>query len=262
MAPALTMHRGGRGEPLVLLHGLGLTWLSWKPVLPRLERLHDAIALDLPGFGDAPPLDDRTPTVAALADAVGDELDRLGVDTPHVAGNSLGGWVGLELARRGRARTVVAFTPAGLELPPERAYVVSLNEAMRARARAAAPLARVLAANPLTRSGLLGPMRARPWRVPAGDAAAEVRAFARAPAFHATLRWTVATQPAAGLREVAVPVRICTGTRDVMLGPLTAPRFAAAIRGAELQRLRGCGHVPMADDPAGVAAAITGLTAA
>jgi pimeloyl-ACP methyl ester carboxylesterase len=261
MAGGLTMHRAGNGEPLLLLHGLGLTWRCWKPVLGALEALHDVIALDLPGFGEAPPRADGAPTVAALADDVEAELDRLGVDRPHVAGNSLGGWIALELARRGRARTVVALAPSGLEVPPERAYVISLNEAMRARARAAAPVAGALAANAVTRASLLAPMRTRPWRVPAEDAAAEIRAFGRAPGFQRTLRCTVAAQPARGLDEIDVAVRVCTGTRDVMLGLFTAPRFAAAIRAAELHRLPGCGHVPMADDPAGVAAAITGLSA-
>jgi pimeloyl-ACP methyl ester carboxylesterase len=261
MDHGLTMHRAGSGEPLVLLHGLGLTWRCWKPVFRGLEAFHDTVALDLPGFGAAPPLDDREPTVAALADAVEGELDRLGIEDAHLAGNSLGGWIALELARRGRARSVVALAPAGLELAPERAYVISLNEAMRARARAAAPVAGVVAASRLTRAAVLAPMRARPWRVPAQDAAAEVRAFGRAPAFQPTVRWTLAAQSAQRLGDIAVPVRVCTGTRDVMLGTFTAPRFARSIRGAQLHRLPGCGHVPMADDPPGVAAAIVGLTA-
>src|SRR3954449_5289051 len=156
-AMGLTQHRAGRGEALVLLHGLGLTWLCWKPVLPALEAVHDVVALDLPGFGASPALDDgRRPTVGALADAVEAELDRLGLDAPHLAGNSLGGWIALELARRGRARTVVALAPAGLELPPERAYVISLNEAMRARAKAGALAPGVLTGNPLGRVAMLG----------------------------------------------------------------------------------------------------------
>jgi pimeloyl-ACP methyl ester carboxylesterase len=258
---ALTQHRAGGGAPLVLLHGLGLTWRCWKPVLPALEAVHDTIAVDLPGFGDAPALDGRRPTIAALADAVEAELDALGVDGAHMAGNSLGGWIALELARRGRARSVVALAPSGLELPPERAYVMSLNEGMRARAKAAALAPGVLTASRLGRAALLAPMRARPWRVRAGDAAAEVRAFARAPGFQPTLRWTLAAQPALGLDAIAVPVRVCTGTRDVMLGTFTAPRFAAAIPSAELHHLPGCGHVPMADDPAAVSDAITTVTA-
>jgi pimeloyl-ACP methyl ester carboxylesterase len=258
----LTQHRAGGGDPLVLLHGLGLTWRCWKPILPALEAAHDVVALDLPGFGDAPPLDGHTPTVRALADAVEAELDRLGLDAPYVAGNSLGGWIALELARRGRVRDVVALAPSGLELPPERAYVISLNEAMRARAKAAAPLAGLVASNPFTRAAILAPMRSRPWRVPAADGAAEVRAFARSPGFQRTIRWTVAAQPALGLDAIDVPARVCFGTRDVMLGAYTAPRFAAAIPRADLVPLPGCGHVPMADDPARVAEAILGVTTA
>ncbi|MEA2383518.1 MAG: hypothetical protein QOH72_3489 [Solirubrobacteraceae bacterium] len=259
---AVTRHRAGAGVPLLLLHGLGLTWRCWKPVLPALEAAHDVVALDLPGFGDAPALAGQPPTVGALADAVEAELDRLGLDLPCVAGNSLGGWIALELARRGRVRSVVALAPSGLELPPERAYVVALNEGMRLRAKAAAPVAGLATSNPLTRAAILGPMRSRPWRVPAADAAAEVRGFGRAPGFQSTLRWTVGAQPALGLDAIDVPARVCFGLRDVMLGAYTAPRFAAAIPNAELHPLPGCGHVPMADDPARVAAAIADVTPA
>jgi len=256
-------HRAGSGDPLLLLHGLGLTWRCWRPVLPELERAHDVVAVDLPGFGAAAPLPHGTrPTVTALADAIEATLDEAGIGSVHVAGNSLGGWIAIELARRGRARSVVALSPAGLELPPERLYVVSLTEAMRLRARAAAPVARPAVASRVARSVLLAPMRSRPWRVSAGDAAEEVFAFGRSPGFQPTLRWTIAVGAPAGLDAVAVPARICFGTRDVMLAPCTAPRYAAAIPDADLQPLPGCGHVPMADDPARVVAAITDVTAA
>jgi pimeloyl-ACP methyl ester carboxylesterase len=254
-------HRAGAGPPLLLIHGLGLTWRCWKPVLPGLERAHEVVAVDLPGFGAAPGLDGTPPTIDALCDRVEADLDREGLDAVHVAGNSLGGWVALELARRGRGRSVVAFAPAGLELPPERAYVISLNETMRLRAKAAAPVADLVAARPVSRTALLGPMRSRPWRVPREDAAAEIRDFAHSPGFQATLRCTIAARAATGLRDVTVPARVCSGTRDVMLGAFTAPRFAAAIPQADLWPLPGCGHVPMVDDPARVVAAITGLTA-
>jgi pimeloyl-ACP methyl ester carboxylesterase len=254
-------HRDGRGEPLLLIHGLGLAWRCWKPVLPALERAHDVVAVDLPGFGAAPPLDGTGPTVDALADAVEADLAAEGLDGVHLAGNSLGGWIALELARRGRARSVVALAPSGLELPPERAVVISLNEAMRLRAKAAARIAGALASNALSRAAVLGPLRSRPWRVPRADAAAEIRDFGRCPGFQPTLRWTTGTRTAAGLRDIDVPARICTGTRDVMLGAFTAPRFAESIPQADLVVLRGCGHVPMNDDPAAVAQAIVAVTA-
>jgi pimeloyl-ACP methyl ester carboxylesterase len=254
-------HFAGTGEPLLLIHGLGLSWRCWKPILPALERAHRVVAVDLPGFGEAPAFDGTPPTVDALAGAVEADLDAEGLDSVHIAGNSLGGWIALELARRGRARSVVALAPSGLELPPERAYVVSLNQTMRLRAGAAARVAGLVASNAVTRTAVLAPMRTRPWRVPRDDAAAEIRDFGRSPGFQPTIRWTVATRGASGLREIAVPARMCFGTRDVMLGALTAPRFAAAIPQADLVPLPGCGHVPMIDAPDRVARAITEVTA-
>jgi pimeloyl-ACP methyl ester carboxylesterase len=115
---SLTRFREGVGDPLLLIHGLGLSWSSWNPVLPILTRAHDVLALDLPGFGTAPPLRDQTPTVAALADAIEAELERSGLDRVHVAGNSLGGWIALELARRGRATSAVALSPRASKPQP------------------------------------------------------------------------------------------------------------------------------------------------
>jgi pimeloyl-ACP methyl ester carboxylesterase len=255
------MHEAPGAGPLLLLHGLGLSRRSWKPVLPLLSRAHDVLALDLPGFGSAAALRDGRPTVPALADAIEAELDHAGLDRVHVAGNSLGGWIALELARRGRADSAVALSPSGLEAPAERVFVVAMNELLRARSRVGAPAAARLAANPATRSVMLTVLRARPWRVPADDAAAEIRDFARAPSFHSALRSTTGSDAPSGLGEIAVPVRVCFGTEDAMLGALTSPRFAAAIPGAQLVPLPGCGHVPMADNPELVARAITDLTA-
>src|SRR2546423_1572190 len=106
--------RAGRGDPLVLIHGIGLYWGVWEPVLPQLAAGHDVIALDLPGFGGSDPLPEaQAPTVEALADAVAAFLAGLGIERPHVAGNSLGGGIALELARTGRARSVTALSPVG-----------------------------------------------------------------------------------------------------------------------------------------------------
>jgi pimeloyl-ACP methyl ester carboxylesterase len=76
------------------------------------------VAIDLPGFGESPRLPDRTAaTPARLADAVESERDRIGFDAPALIGNSLGGWVALELARRGRVARSVVISPSGLESP-------------------------------------------------------------------------------------------------------------------------------------------------
>ena len=106
-------------EPLLLIHGLGASKSVWDPVLPLLAGEREAIALDLPGFGAAPSLPDGVePTAAALAMALRDELTARGIERPHVAGNSLGAWVGLELGRIGAARSVTCLSPAGLWRAP------------------------------------------------------------------------------------------------------------------------------------------------
>jgi pimeloyl-ACP methyl ester carboxylesterase len=106
---------GADREQLLLLHGLGGSRVVWEPVLELLEAEREVIVLDMPGFGAAPPLPDGVePSAANLAAAIKTRIDALGVDRPHVAGNSLGGWVGLEMGREGWAASVTALSPAGL----------------------------------------------------------------------------------------------------------------------------------------------------
>src|SRR5215211_3464868 len=168
-ASELDHHRGGSGEPLVLLHGIGHTWRGWKPMLPPLEESFDVLAVDLPGFGHSPPLPpglDSTPE--ALADAVERVMDEAGFETAHLSGNSLGGWVAPELARRGRARTCVPISPAGLAHGRERDLGVGILRGMRWLARNAAPND-VALRSPIGRTLFAGPTLGRPWRADPGD---------------------------------------------------------------------------------------------
>src|SRR3954469_20102024 len=105
-------HRGGSGSPLLLLHGFTDTWRTWDLVLPALERAHDVLAVTLAGHAGGPPIAGEIDETAVL-DAVELALDEAGWETAHVVGNSLGGYVALQLAARGRAKTVVALAPAG-----------------------------------------------------------------------------------------------------------------------------------------------------
>ncbi|HEY6665410.1 MAG TPA: alpha/beta fold hydrolase, partial [Propionibacteriaceae bacterium] len=114
MSP-LAYDRIGSGEPLVLLHALGLSRRTWDPVIPALSEHFEVIAVDLPGFGDSEPMPpENEPTPAALAVAVVALLDDLGLSNPHLVGNSLGGWVTLELASMRPAASVTLLSPAGL----------------------------------------------------------------------------------------------------------------------------------------------------
>jgi pimeloyl-ACP methyl ester carboxylesterase len=218
-----------------------------------------------PVFGESPRLPDGalpTPTRLSPPDGVEPELDRLGLDAPALVGNSLGGWVALELARRGRAARAVVISPSGLELPPERALVITLNEQMRLRARFGAPLGRWLIATPLARVMLFGGLRSQPWRLSPDAAAGDLHDFGYSPGFQSTLNSTVASRAPTWLGEIQVPVRVAYGTLDLMLGVFAAPRFAAAIPRAELIPLPALGHVPMPVDPELVARTILDFTAA
>ena len=249
---------GGSGDPLVLIHGLGDSWNTWLPVLDALERRHRVLALDLPGFGDAPPLPAGVaPTVSALADHVEREMDAAGFETAHLAGNSMGGWISLELARRGRARSVVALSPAGAGTRRENAYSRRLFGVARAVTVPLAPVADAVARPALLRAILFGAFFARPTRLDPAEAAHRLRRFVRAPGFHATRDWLFSHR-ASGLHEVTCPVAVAWGSRDLVLLPRQAARFIAQMPHARLIRLAGLGHVPMPDDPGQVAQVILG----
>jgi pimeloyl-ACP methyl ester carboxylesterase len=220
--------RTGAGPPLVLLHGLGADLATWDPVVPLLAPRRDVIAIDLPGFGGSPPVRGEPPTAAALARSVAAELDALGVHTAHLAGNSLGGWVALELVRLGRGRTLTLLSPAGFFGRGGRAWARNVLRGSRALARALSPLAPFLLGSRAGRSVLLAHVFGRPSRVPPAAAVAAVRALASAPGFRATLRATHgAGAPFATLDgDPRVPITIAWGTRDRLLWPRQARRAA------------------------------------
>lgn len=240
--------RQGSGEPLVLLHGIGSELCAWEPVLGPLAETHDVIAVDLPGFGRSRPLPDGvTPTPQALADAVAGLLDELGIDAAHVAGNSLGGWVALELAKAGRATSVVGLCPAGLWGAPLRRTAGTADAPGPGRAHRLAkrlrPLIPVALLVPQVRRLVLGPFVAHPERVPYRAAWRMVSSYARATAYEAT---SVAMRGAhfTGGERIDVPVTFAFGERDRLIRP-TRTR----IPGARTVVLPDCGHVPMWDDP-------------
>ncbi|MEV7005374.1 alpha/beta fold hydrolase [Streptosporangium sp. NPDC051022] len=247
----LAFERHGAGAPLVLLHGLGHHWQAWLPVLDRLAAERDVIAVDFPGFGASPPLPPGSPyTAESLADAVESFCARLGVREPHVAGNSLGGYVALELASRGVVRTATALSPAGFWNRSELAYARAVLRATRASVVALPEeRARAVAEHPLGRAISMGLMTAHPSRLPARALLAAGRALRDARGFDDTLdslAWLLPPAPP------KVPITIAWGERDRLLPRRQAVR-AGRWSGQRVKLLRGCGHLPMSDDPALVA---------
>ena len=111
----INLERVGRGEPLLLIHGTGLSRQAWDPLVDLLSDRRELLLVDLPGHGSSPPpLPAIQPAPPGYALMLAELLDELGLDAIDVAGNSVGGWTALELAKLGRARSVVALAPAGL----------------------------------------------------------------------------------------------------------------------------------------------------
>ena len=246
---------------MVLLHGLGCSWHTWSPVLPALIARRDVLALDLPGFGASPALPPGVrPTVPALADAVEQALQAAEIGTADIVGNSLGGWIALELARRGRASSVVAISPAGAGSNDDRARLLVSAVRAHASAKLLAPCAALVPGLVATGAFFFSEVHSRPWRVRPEDAVQAVLALAGSLAFLETLEWTVGRNQPEGLGDVSCPVLLAWGSADRVLAPTQAAQFAAAMPAAELRVLPGLGHIPMPDDPVLVAEMILEFT--
>jgi pimeloyl-ACP methyl ester carboxylesterase len=244
----LAHSRTGSGPPLVLLHGIGLDRSAWDPVVPLLAREYEVFAVDLPGFGETPPLP-GTPTVEALAAAV----EELGLERPLVAGNSLGGGIALELGCRGWAGGVCAISPIGFAAGREGAYARGMLRSVHAMASALDGHAEAAYGGPVRRTVLASLIFARPWLISAEASAHMNRTTARAPGWDATLPAVTSWTP----RMPSCSTTIAWGQRDrLLLTVRQAPRAQRRLPQARHVRLHGCGHVPMWDDPEQVARAI------
>jgi pimeloyl-ACP methyl ester carboxylesterase len=243
----LAFERRGAGPPLILIHGIGHHWQAWLPVMDRLAASRTVIAVDLPGFGVSPPLPDGLPyTAESLADAVESFCSLLGVREPHVAGNSLGGYLALELASRGVVRTATALSPAGFWSRAELAYAQAALRAMRASAAAMPPDGLAgMAEDPIGRALFAGLVVAHPSRLSPQALVAGAQALVRAPGFDETLAAFTDVMPPGPPK---VPITIAGGEHDRLLLRRQAVR-AGKWSGQRVKLLQGCGHVPMSDAP-------------
>jgi pimeloyl-ACP methyl ester carboxylesterase len=237
--------RTGSGEPIILLHPLGAELVVWEPVVGRLAAEREVIALDMPGFGRSAPLPDGTaPTPQALAASVAGFLDSIGLGRVHVAGNSLGGWVALELAKAGRALSVAALSSAGFWRRP---LGPRPGPDLRRGARLLLPALSALVRTRRGRHAVLRGSVGHPERVPPRAAARLVRSYVTAPAYEAA-NLAMRSAVFSGADRIEVPVTLAWGELDRLVTP---PRSAPA--GWAARVLRDCGHIPTWDDPGQVA---------
>jgi pimeloyl-ACP methyl ester carboxylesterase len=166
-----------------------------------------------------------------------------GIERPHVAGNSLGGWVALETALAGAARSVTAIAPAGLWPRP----LAPRRDLARQTARAALPALGVLLRSDHLRRLAMAGTTAHPDRVPPAAVEHLVRSYASAPGF-ADVNRAMRASRFEHLSEITVPVTLGWPEHDRLVA---RPRdLPPTVRNVALP---GCGHLPTYDDPAAVA---------
>jgi pimeloyl-ACP methyl ester carboxylesterase len=300
--PSLHVERRGSGPPLLLVHGIGHRWQAWEPVMDLLAAHHDVIAVDLPGFGRSPlPAGGRL-DVAALVAAVRGLADELGLVRPHVAGNSLGGAIALELAMSGAVASATALSPAGFYTAQEARRAGLILGWLRAQSFLPVPVLRAALAVPAVRRSAFGTLVVHPDRLDRERMLGDTLALRRGKGFSPVARSLrdyrfqaggLAVPPAgaavAGVAATAgdgdggagagggeggaavgdagtaggpVPVTVAWGERDRILPPREAARAREVLPWARHVTLPGCGHVPMSDDPELVALTILRTTGA
>lgn len=249
------MYRAGSGEPVVLLHGFTAAWGIWRPVLADLAARYEVIAPTLPGHhgGSAYPAD-MPINFERSTDVMEGLLDALGLGTAHFVGNSMGGGIALELAKRGRARSVTALAPAGgwsqgdgegPRLGRFFARQIKMLERTRAWSERLMrrPGPRRLAFRDVMRHGEL---------VSSADAVAISQSALQCSISQRAIRALLADEAGltiGDLHRISCPVLLATPERDRILpGPRHAPRYRREIPGVKAITLPDCGHVPVWDD--------------
>lgn len=259
--PAL--YRAGTGPQVLLLHGFTGSWQHWSPVLGELSARYEVIAPTLAGHLGGPSLElGHGRLLESAADSLEQHLDELAVGQAHVVGNSMGGGLALELAKRGRVASVLAIAPAGGWTAGDGAAqaVRRLFARQTRAARLGGPRAPLVMRQAKVRQIAFRDVMRRGDLLTCEEAVQLIRG---------SNGCTVVTQVLAGLKQdkdvtvvdldrITVPVQLATPELDRILPPgRHTARYLREIPGVEHVWLRGVGHVPMWDDSALITRTVT-----
>ena len=243
--------RRGRGRPLLLLHGLGDSWRVWTPILDGLAAERTVIAVDLPGFGETPPLPGEV-SIRTLADAVTGFLranDLIGVD---VVGSSMGARLVLELARRGGlVGAVVSLDPGGFWRGWQRGYFYTSIKLSVQLIRLLQPAMPLFTGNPIGRTLLFPQFSAHPWTLSPEVTLTEMRSFAVSQSTDELLHSLAFGESQQGIPAGVLkkPLAIGWGDRDRVCFPGQARLAKKLFPDAKLRWFHNCGHFPQWDAP-------------
>lgn len=255
--------RGGEGAPLLLLHAAFLSWRLWEPLLPYLTPSRDVIAPTLVGhYGAAPWTLELGWVVDAATDEVARLLDEFGVERPDIVGNSIGGFIALELARRGRARRVVGIGPMGMYDEEEGDAIARSLRRYWLAARRSRRFARVAMRSPGVRRRAMAPLAAHGERVPPELAAHLTLANAsnELPMWESMRMENGTLRRIENPEEIDVPVLILWGDRDPYASRAQMKRYVDRLPNARLVELPGLAHSPQLDEPERIAHRILDFT--
>jgi pimeloyl-ACP methyl ester carboxylesterase len=243
--------RRGSGPLVIVIQQLDPP-AFWAKTIDDLSDAFEVIAVDLPGFGESSELPDgQSPSVAALTDAVAAWIAESRLDRPYAVGNSLGGAVAIELAKRNAVAGAIAVSPIGFWTKREAARALGSLRVGGAVARAVLSRPGVVTRTRLGRTLAFGQLVARPWSMEQGTARSALLGMATAPGFEATRRAALAYRVEGP--EPDVPVTIAWAAKDRMTPPRQARRAREVLPHANVVSLAGCGHAAMVDDPGLVA---------
>jgi 4,5:9,10-diseco-3-hydroxy-5,9,17-trioxoandrosta-1(10),2-diene-4-oate hydrolase len=242
-------------QPLVFVHGLSGSWPNWLEQLPAFAAEYRVIALDLPGFGHSP-VPRGEISISGYARMLEQLLDRLEVDAAAVVGNSMGGFIGAELAIAypQRVERLVLVSAAGLSTHNHRGSVTALP-VMRTLERSlliagawTASRSDNVARRARLRDAALGVFVRHPAKLDPALAAEQIRGAGMPgfmQAFEAVLHYEIRER----LQEIACPTLIVWGDRDRLISVRDADVFAELIPNSRKVVFGDTGHMSQLERP-------------
>ena len=244
----------GSGPPVVFIHGLSGCWQNWLEQLPLFARDHRVIAVDLPGFGQSE-MPAEEISISGYAAAIDELMEQLDIDCARIVGNSMGGFIGAELAIRHpeRVERLVLVAAAGLSIETIR---TERKSGLRHRAENIvffslghiASRSHQVALRPRLRHALLMLVAAYPQKLPGPLAAQQVLGSGK-PGFSDALEAMCRYPLRDRLEKIACPTLILWGEKDRLVPVKDAAIFEKLIPDSRKIVYKDTGHVSMMERP-------------
>jgi pimeloyl-ACP methyl ester carboxylesterase len=244
----------GEGDPIVFIHGLSGAWVNWLENIPHFAREHRVIAMDLPGFGHSPMPSEKV-SISGYGRIVDELLDTLGIDRAVIVGNSMGGFIGAEVAIQfgTRVEKLVLVSAAGISIEHQRNEPVLrvlelLDDWLILSGGWAATRSDALSGRPRIRRQIMKLVAHRAEKLPAPLIAEQVKGSGKpgfVPALDALTDYPIRDR----LADIECPVLVLWGEKDRLVPVKDAYEFGRLIPHARVVVWPETGHVAMLERP-------------